>query len=112
MALRGSSLRNTSFAIGIVVYTGMNTKIMKNHKKPRFKVSNIMRLMNNMLYTVFAFQFTIVMLMAGLNTDWVKRNGDNHDYLNIVMISIHFYLSLNSHTVLPIYLYLTIIGSI
>jgi len=53
--LRGCFLRNTDYIIGLVVYTGMETKIMKNLKKPLHKVSNIMRLMNNMLYSVFAF---------------------------------------------------------
>jgi len=33
----------------------MDTKIMKNLKKPLYKMSNIMRLMNQMLYSVFAF---------------------------------------------------------
>jgi magnesium-transporting ATPase (P-type) len=53
--LRGCFLRNTDYIIGLVVYTGMETKIMKNLKKPLHKVSNIMRLMNNMLYSVFTF---------------------------------------------------------
>lgn len=48
-------MRNTHYGIGIVTYTGMNTKIMKNLKKPPHKVSNIMKLMNKMLYSVFAF---------------------------------------------------------
>lgn len=84
MALRGCIIRNTKFAIGIVIYTGMNTKIMKNHKKPRHKVSNIMRLMNKMLYTVFAFQFVIIIILAGLNNNWVKNNSSEQYYLDIV----------------------------
>ena len=55
LLLRGCFVKNTEFVIGIVVYTGMDTKIMKNMKKPLYKVSNIMRLMNSMLYSVFAF---------------------------------------------------------
>lgn len=53
--LRGSYVRNTKSAFGVVVYTGMDTKIMKNSKKPPHKVSNVMKKMNKMLYTVFAF---------------------------------------------------------
>lgn len=32
LVLRGSQLRNTSCSIGIVIYTGMDSKIMKNLK--------------------------------------------------------------------------------
>ena len=55
LLLRGCFVRNTSYGIGIVVYTGMSTKIMMNLKKPPHKVSNIMRMMNKILYSVFAF---------------------------------------------------------
>ena len=55
MLLRGCFVRNTKEIIGIVIYTGMDTKVMRNLKKPPHKVSNIMKLMNKMLYSVFAF---------------------------------------------------------
>ena len=55
LLLRGCFVKNTHSVVGVVVYTGMDTKIMKNLKKPLYKVSNIMRLMNQMLYSVFAF---------------------------------------------------------
>jgi magnesium-transporting ATPase (P-type) len=45
-------MRNTEYAIGIIVYSGMQTKIMKNLKKIPRKESNVMDLMNKMLYTV------------------------------------------------------------
>ena len=35
LILKGCTLKNTDFIIGIVVYTGFNTKIMKNSKKPK-----------------------------------------------------------------------------
>ncbi len=55
LILRGSMMRNTEYAIGIIVYSGMQTKIMKNLKKIPHKVSNVMDLMNKMLYTVLLF---------------------------------------------------------
>ena len=67
LLLRGCFIRNTESGLGIVVYTGMQTKIMKNLKKPPHKVSNIMKLMNKMLYSVFAFQFCLILLYARLN---------------------------------------------
>lgn len=84
MLLRGCFVRNTEYVCGIVVYTGMNTKIMMNLKKPLYKVSNIMRLMNKMLYSVFLFQFILITLFAGLDIKWIYENADSHSYLNIV----------------------------
>ena len=52
MLLRDCVVRNTEFCYGIVVYTGHNTKIMKNAKKPPTKVSNVLKLMNYFLYSV------------------------------------------------------------
>ena len=41
MLLKGSILKNTSWVVGIVIYTGMNNKIILNSKKPRTKMSII-----------------------------------------------------------------------
>ena len=55
LMLRDTILRNTNWAIGIAIYLGKETKIMMNSKKPKPKVSNMMRIMNKLLYSVFAF---------------------------------------------------------
>ncbi len=78
LLLRGCYVRNTSYGIGIVAYTGMNTKIMRNLKKPPHKVSNIMRLMNKMLYSVFVFQIVLIFTFAGANFGWIKTNYSKH----------------------------------
>lgn len=62
----------------------MDTKIMKNLKKPPRKVSNVMKLMNKMLYTVFALQIVLIVIFAGLNISWMKNNSNAYYYLNIV----------------------------
>lgn len=46
LLLRGCTLRNTEFCIGIAIYTGHESKIMMNAKKPPTKVSNVQRKMN------------------------------------------------------------------
>lgn len=43
-----------------------------------------MRMMNKMLYTVFAFQLLIIILFAGLNVDWTDKNAITHQYLKLV----------------------------
>ena len=55
LLLRGTTLKNTNFAIGLSVNLGSQTKIMMNQKKPKSKISAMMRAMNYMLYSVFAF---------------------------------------------------------
>ena len=44
--LRGSCLRNTAEIVGICIYTGHETKIMKNASRAQSKTSKIMRLTN------------------------------------------------------------------
>ncbi len=48
-------MKNTEYVYGIVIYVGNDTKIMQNSKKPLRKISNMMKMMNNILYSVFAF---------------------------------------------------------
>ena len=56
--LKGSVLKNTNWIIGIVVYTGMNNKIILNSKKPRLKMSKIEKKLN--MYLLFVFFFLIL----------------------------------------------------
>ena len=53
--LKGSILKNTNWIIGIVVYTGMNNKIILNSKKPRLKMSKVEKTLNYFLLIVFVF---------------------------------------------------------
>jgi magnesium-transporting ATPase (P-type) len=56
MLLRGSSLRNTEYAYAIVVYTGHQSKIMKNSPDSRNKTSKIEKMTNKFILITFAFQ--------------------------------------------------------
>ena len=53
--LKGSILKNTNWIIGMVVYTGMENKIILNAKKPRLKMSKIEKKLNYYLLFVFCF---------------------------------------------------------
>ena len=53
--LKGSILKNTNWIIGVVIYTGMNNKIILNSKKPRLKISKVEIKMNYCLIGVFVF---------------------------------------------------------
>ena len=53
--LKGSVLKNTNWILGVVVYTGMENKIILNSKKPRLKISKIEKRLNYYLLFVFCF---------------------------------------------------------
>ena len=44
--LRGSSLQNTEYVIGFIVYAGHQTKIMMNSSNSKFKMSRLERTTN------------------------------------------------------------------
>jgi magnesium-transporting ATPase (P-type) len=46
LLLRSCSLRNTDFVYGVAVFTGRDTKVMRNGQKAKYKFSNLDRLTN------------------------------------------------------------------
>ena len=52
LCLRGTTLKNTEYVFGITVYTGFSTKLMKNAKHPRSKMSKVLKKMNRILVSV------------------------------------------------------------
>ena len=113
--LRGCTLKNTEYVYGVVIYVGNDTKIMQNSKKPLRKVTNMMKMMNKILYSVFAFQICLVLLFAGLSLAWTQGNAQDHDYLNLdanvsfvtLVVQFFTYWVAYSHMI-PISLYVII----
>jgi len=83
LLLRDCVLKNTEYCIGIAINLGRHTKIMMNSKKPKQKVSNIMRKMNYLLYSVFAFQLLIIVFFATLSVIWQSDNAESFLYLDL-----------------------------
>ena len=72
LILRGAMLRNTKWVIGAVVYTGNDTKIMRNSSIYRYKQSNIERVLNNLLFVVLGFEVICCVVSAILCGIWTK----------------------------------------
>jgi magnesium-transporting ATPase (P-type) len=51
--LRGSSLRNTEWIIGLVVYAGHQTKVMMNSSNAKYKMSTIEKGTNRQIILIF-----------------------------------------------------------
>ena len=66
LLLKGAKLKNTEWVVGIVVYSGLNCKIMKNAKEPVTKYSSVEKLMNFALILIFIFQSILCIISAFL----------------------------------------------
>ena len=74
LLLKGAKLKNTDWIVGIVVYSGLNCKIMKNSKEPITKYSSVEKLMNKALIFIFIFQGILCLLSAILRGYYYKKN--------------------------------------
>ncbi|KAI4570209.1 hypothetical protein MJT46_019639 [Ovis ammon polii x Ovis aries] len=64
LLLRGCTIRNTEVAVGIVIYTGHETKAMLNNSGPRYKRSQIERRMNRDIFSCIGILFLMCLIGA------------------------------------------------
>lgn len=79
--LRGSCLRNTEWIIGVCVYSGHETKIMKNGAKGRAKTSKIANLTNVYILVTMLIQFSLSLIAAVVTSLWTWFKGDEYWYI-------------------------------
>jgi magnesium-transporting ATPase (P-type) len=84
LLLKGSYLKNTDYIIGVVIYTGHETKIMQNATLPKGKVSKFMKTINHILYSVMAFQIVICIVFAYFSLNWQINHLGQFSYIKIV----------------------------
>lgn len=63
--MRGSSLRNTQWIIGVAVYTGHDTKVMMNSSSSRSKLSKVDKSVNHYVIVGVVVQM-VVCLLSGI----------------------------------------------
>ncbi|KAK1596834.1 phospholipid-translocating P-type ATPase [Colletotrichum navitas] len=79
MLLRGCNLRNTEWALGVVAFTGHDTKIMINSGITPSKRARIAREMNWNVICNFGFLFILCILSAIINgVAWAKTDASLH----------------------------------
>ena len=72
--LKGSILKNTNWIVGVVIYTGMDNKIILNSKKPRLKVSHVEIKLNYCLIGIFGFLVISCVLYSYYHYYLYKKN--------------------------------------
>ncbi len=70
--LRGSSLRQTDWVVGLVTFTGHHTRIMKNSTGARTKFSRIERQTNMQILFIFGLQCLLCLIAMVVGTLWRK----------------------------------------
>ncbi|KAF4709555.1 hypothetical protein FOZ62_026086, partial [Perkinsus olseni] len=80
LVLRGSSIRTTKYAWGVVVYTGHNTRLMVNSaasSSGRYKLSKLMKMYNTHILQLFALQMFFCAISAVSYALWSNLWQDN-----------------------------------
>lgn len=111
--LRGAMLRNTKWVHGIAIFTGKDTKLVRNSSITPPKRSNVERVTNRQVLLIFAFQILLVSMCTIIARTWI---GDHQTswYLSFSLTPaeeagwswITFLILYNN--LIPISLYVTI----
>ena len=84
LLLRGHCIRNTGLAWGVIVYTGHETKIMKNNERELVnKVTQVEHAMNKQLLFIFGGLFSICSAASIGSAHFTCQNHDSAWYLGL-----------------------------
>ena len=76
--LRGMSVRNTEYVHGVVIFTGHDTKVMKNSANSKYKFSKLELLSNFSILIIFCTQVVLASIGAVLGTQFsLSLNPDS-----------------------------------
>ncbi|XP_072306929.1 phospholipid-transporting ATPase IB isoform X2 [Eucyclogobius newberryi] len=74
--LRGAQLRNTQWVVGIVVYTGHDSKLMQNSTKVPLKRSNVERVTNIQILVLFCILLVMALISSVGAAIWNKEHTE------------------------------------
>ena len=83
VVLRGSSLRNTDRVIGVIIYTGQDTKVMMNARDPPSKRSNLEKKIDYLILFQFALLFLFCISGGIVAGEWHAKLGKKMWYLDL-----------------------------
>ncbi|XP_077871790.1 phospholipid-transporting ATPase IB-like isoform X5 [Ictidomys tridecemlineatus] len=114
MLLRGTQLKNTQWIIGVVIYTGFETKLMQNSVKSPLKRSQVEKVTNMQILILLLLLFVISAVSCVGATIWNKMYLENIWYMGISGITPHNHVFdilvfiILYHNLVPISLLLTL----
>ncbi|KAM8720515.1 hypothetical protein ACLKA7_006541 [Drosophila subpalustris] len=122
--LRGCVLRNTQWCYGLVVFAGVDTKLMQNSGKTQFKSTGVDRLLNFIIIGIVLFLISICAFFALACAIWEGLIGQHFQlYLpwehiipqemiasgaTVIGLLVFFSYAIVLNTVVPISLYVSV----
>jgi magnesium-transporting ATPase (P-type) len=114
LLLKGANLKNTHWIIGVVVYTGRDSKLMMNSQKSRIKQSRVEKQLNIVIFLILAIQLCICLALSIIMAVSDSLDDTNQDYYlgsgnsdeSPVINFFSYFLLLN--TMIPISLVVTL----
>lgn len=101
--LRGSTLRNTDYVLGLVVNTGRDTKVMQGARKPPSKESSIYHSIQLMMVGIVILLIILCLAASagtesaysaiGLDSHWYLQDGTSN---NFFLNTLYFFTLLSS----------------
>ena len=79
--LRGSTLRNTKLAVGVVAYTGKDTRLVRNSRDVPSKLSELERVVNNMVLFILGAMVCITTISVIAYCLWNESNKKDLWYM-------------------------------
>lgn len=83
LLMRGCVLKNTEWILGLVVYSGIDCKIVQNSKKVPTKISIIQKELNRIVYTIIFFLLILCLFLGGFGKYWNDHNKSASAYIDI-----------------------------
>ena len=103
---KGAMIRNVKWVVGVVVYTGTDTKIQQNGAEARFKVSAVESKMHKMIVFLFILQIfmSIIAVIIKVISNAPKENTfdqfledvNDVEVENLFLTFIRYFIILNS----------------
>ena len=109
---RGSILRNTSDAVGLVIYSGEECRIRMNaNKNPRIKAPSLQAVVNKIVIVIVVFVIALAIFNTVAYRIWSEHTEENLWYLSDA--SVAFFPNLTSfiimfNTMIPLSLYVSL----
>ncbi|KAL6502190.1 hypothetical protein OROHE_024783 [Orobanche hederae] len=83
LLLRDSKLRNTEFIYGVVIFTGPDTKTIRNSTRSPSKRSRVERKMDRVIYLLFGMMVLISLISAIGSALFTKSAYPEYEYLRL-----------------------------